>query len=323
MLFLQACANIYSLVEFEVLEPATVSLPEDVNQLIVINRAPLTLDSFDPKDVAGLSQKQLFILDSLIVKSIMRGLLTVLRESPVERFQNPIWLEDRRQDTADLEDLVLTRREVEDICRTSGGDAIVSLESYSMDYEAYVYPFSDTYLTATKYYEISSKIRWKIYLPGSPRPFDSYNIVDTLFFSEIQNGKLIASYTNVQMLSETFYKSGRQYGRYLVPVWSRTSRTLYKGKEEGLKEASKQTDLGNWDQAYGIWKDLTESEDKTTVAKALYNMAIFNELEDKLDTASLLVDKALQYDSLEMISSYKEEIDTRILNRRELYKQVR
>ena len=323
VVLLHGCAGIYNMVEFEVLEPATVSLPEEVNQLIVLNRAPISLNSFEQTDVEGLEQKHLLILDTLIIKSIQRGLLNVFQESPIQRFQNPLWLDDRRQDTALINALLLTRREVDHICAENGGDAILSLESYSMDYKDHLQTFSDSYLTDNKYYEISSVIKWIIYLPGTPRPFDIYTMVDTLYFTEWLDGRLIRSYTAGQMLSEAFYMSGRKYGRYLVPVWTRTSRNLYKGKEEELRKASKLTNKGEWEQAYEIWEVLSKGDDDASAAKALYNMAIFHELEDHLALSSNLANEALERDSLELIRSYKEEIDTRILNQKELLKQVR
>ena len=323
LLLMSGCAGIYSMVEFEVLEPATVSLPEEVNQLIVLNRAPLSMHSFEAKDVEGLEQKHLMILDTLIVKSIQRGLLTVFRESPIERFHFPYWVDVRREDTTNLEAMLLTRREVEDICLENGADAILSLESYSMDYEGHVQTYVDSYLTETAYFEISTIIKWIIYMPGNPRPFDHYTMEDTLYFTEVLDGEILHRYTTALMISESFEKSGRKYGKYLVPVWNRTSRNLYKGKEESLKKASKQTNRGHWDQAYEIWEDLSETEDNTTAAKALYNMAIFHELDDQLDSAGYLVNEALKRDTLDLIRTYKEEIDTRILNQRELIKQVR
>ena len=323
MLFLNSCASIYSVVEFEVLEPATVSLPENVQQLLILNRAPISADAFERKDIQGLEYRELIMLDTLIVKNIQRGLLNVLRESPIERFHRPLWLDDRRKGTKFLEDLVLTRREVEDICRENGGDAILSLESYSMDYERHIkrYPGSD--VTRTAYYEISSIINWSIYLPGSPRPFDSYTMIDTLFFTEVQDGDLIRYYHTSEILTEAFNVSGKKYGRYLVPVWNRATRTLYKGKENALREAARLTNQGNWDSAYIIWEELSDSSDSTAAAKALYNMAVYHELEDQLDQANELIEEALSLDTLEMISSYKEEMETRVLNQRELYKQVR
>ena len=148
-------------------------------------------------------------------------------------------------------------------------------------------------------------------------------MVDTLYFTEIMDGEIIRHFSTSQMLTEAFYKSGRKYGRYLVPIWDNTTRKMYKGKEEELRKASKLTNKGNWDEAYKIWEGLSQNENNNSAAKALYNMAIFHELDDDLQKASSLANEALKRDTLELIRSYKEEIDTRILNQKELIKQVR
>lgn len=323
-MLLHGCASIYSVVEFEVLEPATVSLPEHVQQLIVLNRAPLTLDVFKEEDRDGVSREQLFMLDTLIVNNMSRGLLDVLRQSPIERFHHPYWVTDRRIDTALLDDLILTRREVDNICSEMFADAILSLESYSMDYDVKEIPYPGYQNEVmTRYFEISNIVRWNIYLPGSPRPFDSYTIADTLFFTEVLDGVLMESHSTAAMIRETFYHSGARYGRYLVPVWVRTSRSLYRGREDSLKMAAKQTDLGDWEKAFEMWEDMTASTDSTLVSKAYHNMAVYYELEDNLDSANLFISKAMKYDSLDGVKAYGEELEMRMLNRRELYRQVR
>ena len=90
-----------------------------------------------------------------------------------------------------------------------------------------------------------------------------------------------------------------------------------------MRLASELTSQGEWDRAYEIWERLTDSGDSTMASKALNNMAIYYELEDNLDSASMLLDIALEYDTLEVVRFYKEELDIRILNRDEVLMQVR
>ena len=90
-----------------------------------------------------------------------------------------------------------------------------------------------------------------------------------------------------------------------------------------MRLASKLTSQGEWDRAYKIWEGLTASDDSTVASKALNNMAIYYELEDNLDSASMLLNMALEYDTLEVVRFYKEELDIRILNRDEVLMQVR
>ena len=132
MLGLHGCAGIYNMVEFEVLEPATVSFPVQVKQLIILNRAPFTLFSVHEDNRGDMGFDELLILDTTITNNIFRGLLDVLQQSPIERFHHPYWISERRKDTASLQDLILTRREVESLCDRFAADAIISLELYSI-----------------------------------------------------------------------------------------------------------------------------------------------------------------------------------------------
>jgi hypothetical protein len=322
---LGGCTSIYSVVEFEVLEPATVSFPDQVQQLIFLNRAPLTPDVWNKATREQLDSRQLVILDTLINNNLNRGILDVLRQSPLERFQMPIWLSERRADTLALEDRILTRREVDNICDTIGGDAIISMEYYfvGLNERTEYYTDAPTQIQ-NNYYEVFNRLKWNIHLPGRPTPFDSYETVDTLFFPVIVDGILMGeTVSGLTMVRELFYESGFKYGRYLVPVWNQTSRLLFRGRGDSLKLAAKYTDEGDWESAYFIWKGLTSSTDSTMAAKASHNLAIYYELEDQLDSSSILVDQALALDTLEVVRSYREELDVRLLNRAEILEQVR
>ncbi len=321
---LYGCAGIYSVVDFEVLEPANVSFPDNVNQLLVINRAPVSFKVFSEENRQGMKEEHLVMLDTLISKSLFRGLGNALQQSPIERFHTPMWMSERRADTAMIDDLILTRREVGEICSTFGADAIISLELYTLalDENSFYYD-DDPSSMQTHYYQVSNRVKWIIYLPENPRPFDIYNTVDTLYFTDVLNGQFQIVPGLAEMIREAFFNSGMKYGGYLVPVWSDASRTLFRGREDSLREASRMTDRGDWDQAFGIWRRLIESGDSTLVAKSYNNMAIFYELEDDLDSASVLVERALAYDTLEVIKNYREELDIRLMNRREVLKQVR
>lgn len=323
-LLLQGCAVNYRVVEFEILEPATVEFPPHVKQLIFLNRAPITYDIWAESNQLGMDPRQLVLLDTLMINNLFKGVLEVLRNSPAQKFQMPIWLSDRRTDTTGLENLVLTRREVDNICDTIMGDAIISLEIYTVG----IYQDFDYYQDAPNevlnhYYEVFNSLKWNIHLPGSPRPFDSYTMVDTLFFPVILDGEPVDYVPGVDMLRQLFYNSGYKYGKYLVPLWNKASRILYRGRNDSLKQAIKYTDAGQWDRAYDIWNHLTSHEDSTLVAKAYHNIAVYLELEDKLDSASVMLDRALAHGFLELDTLYREELDIRILNRQDILRQVR
>ena len=329
LLAFSGCAGTYSLVEFEVLEPATIRFPDEVDQLLILNRAPVTFKVLSPENREGLDRKGLLILDTLVSNSVLRGLLHILRNSPVKRYQFPIFMSERRLDTLFQHDLLLTKREVASICERAGTDAVVSLEKYSLELEEH-YDFYDTGedgvadLTDVRnhYYIFSNRIDWAVYLPLNPRPFDEYTTIDTLYFSRISEGVFQGAPSSAEMIRELFYESGLKYGRYLVPVWAHASRTLFRGNGKLLRTAARHTRRGEWDLAFTLWEELGGSGDSTLAAKAFHNMAVYYELEDHLDSASLMIDRALACDSLEMVTFYREEMDIRLMNRREVIKQV-
>lgn len=329
LLVFSGCAGTYSLVEFEVLEPATIRFPDEVDQLLILNRSPVTFKVLSPENREGLERKELWILDTLVSNNVMRGLLYVLRNSPVKRYQFPIFLSERRLDTLFQQDLLLTKREVASLCERAGTDAVVSLERYSLDLEEH-YDFysagddgvADVAVVRNHYYIFSNRIDWAVYLPLNPRPFDEYTTIDTLYFSRISEGVFQGAPSSAEMIRELFYESGLKYGRYLVPVWAHASRTLFKGDGKLLRTAARHTRRGEWEQAFALWDELGESGDSTLAAKAFHNMAVYYELEDQLDSASLMIDRALACDSLEMVIFYREEMDIRLMNRREVVKQV-
>lgn len=323
-LAIHGCAGIYSVVEFEVLEPANVSFPDHVRKLILIDRAPVTLDVFEKQDVEGVDQDELQIIDTIISYNLLRGVYEMFQQSPIERFKDPIFLNENRTDTTAMKDMILTKREVNELCNQYGGDAIVSLEYYTVDLDQ----SSDGDLTMedeillTHYFIVSNEIHWNIYLPESPRPFDSYRTIDTLYFTDILNGAYQPVPDAPGMIRALSRESGRKYGRYLVPVWTQASRLLFRGKNDTLRKASKFTDQGDWESAYELWEKLLNSPDSSIVSRAYHNMAIYYELEDQLDSANMLAGLAVTYDTLEVISNYKEELETRVLNREEILQQI-
>jgi tetratricopeptide (TPR) repeat protein len=323
ILVFHGCAGIYSVVDFEILEPANVNFPDYVHRLIIMDRAPVTLDAFKEEDRGGITPDELYILDTIISYNLIRGVYEMFLQSPAERFSDPAIINERRTDTADMGDLILTKREVASLCQEYGGDAIISLEFYSLDINQTKIPDRpDEEELLTHYYTVSNEIHWNIYLPESPRPFDTYKTIDTIYFTDFLDGFFQPIPDVPGMIRELSLESGRKYGRYLVPVWTLASRQLFKGKGDSLKKASRYTDMGDWDSAFEIWNELIRSQDSTVVARAYHNMAIYYELEDKLESADLLVGMALKYDTLETIRNYKEELETRLLNRKEILEQV-
>ena len=319
-LIIHGCAGIYSTVNFEILEPATVDLPEYVEFIAILNRTPSSFELFERRNVESLSLTQLAVVDTLINHSILRGLNEKLRNSNIPAYRIPLWFNQRRADTVGL-DIPLTKKEVNDFCEEYGCNAIISMEYYKLAVNEFYSYYEGGIDNA--YYQISSDVKWAIYLPEMPRPFNEYTTHDTLYYTIFSEGTYHILEPSSEMVRAAAFESGLSYGGYLVPSWTQITRVLYKGREKVLKETSGYTNKGDWDRAYHTWDSLLTVEDSTLAAKAAYNMAIFHELEDDLDTALIYVQLSQKLDSTDLAESYNEDLEIRILNKKQVLRQVR
>lgn len=316
ILILHGCSVSYQLVEFESLEPSKVNFPEDVRQLLIINRLPVSFTLLDSSDLSKLSRNQVLGLDTMVSKNVFLGLFELLKLSPLECFHWPIWDTERQSDLMVKHDVRLTKREVIDLCARNSADAIVSLESCSMeiDFKGYYW---HGYVLNSPIYQTILKTAWTVYLPQNPRPYHEYASIDSLkdvaFYGKLDFSK---------MIREVSFKSGYNYGKFITPVWKQTRRKLYVNGETKLRRGGRKTGEGDWEKAFEIWNDLSLSGKSNSRAKALYNMAVYYELGDQLDSASFCLDRALSLDTLSMIGEYHEEIDTRLQKQKILLEQV-
>ncbi|MEZ5071975.1 MAG: DUF6340 family protein [Bacteroidales bacterium] len=321
---LGSCAPGYVLVGFQVLEPGNVTLDPGAGPAVIINRAPITFDVMAEENRTGLTEEHLVIIDTVISNSLIRGVQDVLRKSPASQFHYPIFDSERRFDTLGLNDLVLTKREVEEICTQHAGNVLISLEKYTLEVETYedMYPDEPGTLR-THYFQLSGEVTWRVYLPGHPRPYDAYVMSDTMYFSNVVDGRLISERLSPIDMIRLFYKScGEKYARRLVPVWSETLRPVFSDGDKSLRQAARYTNRGDWEQARFLWEGLCLDDDPKTSSRAYHNLAVYYELEDSLDTALIFARKAMALDTMEAFRTYGEELETRVLNRKEILEQL-
>lgn len=89
-----------------------------------------------------------------------------------------------------------------------------------------------------------------------------------------------------------------------------------------IARASAETQDGNWDSSFALWSRLAISGNKTNRAKSLYNMSVYYELEDRLDSAAHLLDQAVLLNDDPLIYSYYLDIHQRLDKKQSILKQV-
>lgn len=311
------------MVSFEVLEPAEITFPDNVSQLLVMHRLPGAHMLMDSVSLSTFGRKHFYGMDTLIAFNIYRGLYSCLQQSPVYSHKWPKWTFEIQTDIQASRNLRLNKREVAELCRKNYADAIVCLESCKLHLrlEDTTYVRGEIY---QPHFRGSLRSHWVVYLPDRPKPFQELDITDTI------DHWIWRKRTNAfEIVRKTAQENGRRFGEKVTPHWENSGRPIYSGSHALLHKASTETDMGNWDKALENWSKLAESGSRYNRAKALYNMAVYYELEDNLDKAANLLDTAaiLQEGSVflkkdTLITYYRGEMHRRIDYRKSILQQV-
>jgi len=317
LFLLPGCMTTYHVVRFEVLEPAEITFPGEVRQLLVMDRLPLAHHLMDSVSMATLGRTDYRGLDTLVSYSIYRGLWDRLQQSPVKSHNWPAWDSERQSDILASKDVKLTKKEVSDLCWANASDAVVCLESVFLKIrlEDTVYVRRQG-IRKPRYKGVLTS-HWAIYLPDHPKPYRERTIKDSLEHWVGAGGMNV-----LDVVRRLSWNHGQHFGEQVTPVWKQTTRKIYSGSHRTLQDATMNTRKGNWDQAFNQWTQLAESGTRIERAKAMYNLAVYYEMEDRLDSAAALMVRASQLHEASLILEYKQEIERRLQNRESIQRQV-
>lgn len=315
---LPACISTYEVVSFEVLEPAEITFPEGVSQLLVLDRLPLAHNLSDSVSLSVLGWKDFHGLDTLMSYNIYLGLYELLHESPADSHQLPMWDSERQSDILASSEVKLSIKEVAELCRKNLADAILSLESCNLKLR-----LEDTTYVRGSLYQPRCRgtltSHWVVYLPDYPKPFRESSITNSMDFWIGPRTRYSNIYDFTKDISN---QNGRRFGEKITPFWKSSSRKIFAGPHHRLMIASEETSDGNWDEAFATWSKLASSGSSANRAKALYNMAVYYELEDRLDSAVNLLDRAVLLNNDSLIRSYQQEMHKRLQKRPSIFYQV-
>ena len=241
------------------LEPASIVLPEGVNQLLILNRLPASYRMIDVAKSKKLSRVQLMLLDTLVSNNVFRGLYDMLRESPLETFHYPIWSIDRQSEVLVDNEAILTKREVTDLCKINYSDVILSLESFFFqgNPQLTISPEGGQYYSYER--QLISKSTWIVYLPQSPKPYNKYEVTDTMLVGAYKDFSPSIDLPSISLIRKMSYRSGQNYGKYVAPSWTNEKRDIYASGKGSLRRGSRFTKEGEWKKANRQWNELSVS----------------------------------------------------------------
>ncbi len=282
---LTACGSI-NYISIDTFNPAEVTYPKGVKRLLIVNNAvPQPSDLGYTYKLSGVVQdtarakadSALFYACSSLGKAIADAPLF----DDVLLYHNTM-----RNDTDYLADKKLSQEEVKTLCEETGTDAIISIDRMLFQMEKDVYAFAEGYTTGTIDIKMSGVLR--SYYPGRDNPLATIYMNDSIFWSE-DAGNLYQLAQVFPTPTEALNDAGSFIGERsvpnFIPHWAKDSRWYYTGMGSQWKQAAAYVTTEKWDEAAVIWKKLYNNSSWSTKAKAASNLALYYEINSKLEEA--------------------------------------
>ena len=313
-----------SYLEIDVLKPAEITLPENVQTLGIIDRSHLYApDTLLADIIDDEPDEDRFQEINVVARESINGLLDVLYNSP--RFS----VKAMDSINLDVDDMAVSLSQYEwdqmlHLCEDSLIDALVALTMIDVYDPVNVNMNIGGEITYT--YKIMTLNSWKLYDPYNQHVIDYFQYVDTIYhYSEEDLFGMV--FTNYQpdrqkYVTEASFYAGQAYGFRITPVWYSETRKFYSWAGEASKKASILASYGSWQSAASIWNIETENSNKKIAAKACYNMALASEVQDNLSMASYWLKKSNLLRPNKSTEYYIEIIKMRMRDRMKLDPQM-
>ena len=319
---LSSCTTSSVLVNVQ--RPADITIPQDIQNVVVVNRSRPSKDNLAGNIIEGLISGEGIGTDRKGAEYCVDGLAKMLNSSERFTLKNIGGIELKGTGTSSFP-IPLAWNEVKSICGSYDGDALLVLETFDSDSRTIIgAPVARTRkVKGIKVKELRYPATLIISVESGWRVYDVNKelIIDENKFTEIKEFKAWGSSPEIAQLNlpskriaikKSGVYSGEQYGFRISPIWVKVNRTYYIGKHNELKNAKQYVKIGDWDTAIEIWMPLTKDEDLKIAARAAFNMALASEINGSLNIA---IDWAKKAQKLGEKKAYNY---INILNRRKM-----
>ncbi|MCF0159388.1 MAG: hypothetical protein HUJ99_01235 [Bacteroidaceae bacterium] len=287
-----------SVLQYDQLSPASVSLPQEIKKVAVVDRVNGVIRSgqnglpVDTKTLSDYLAKQLADAD----------------------YFDDIILCDSDISTLDREETKiapLSQEHVQFLTEDLDVDMLVSIENASASF------LNTLYMPI-----VSVKAIAKIYIPTRSGALRSLAVSDTISWD---NG--FGELTLETMQHDVLAFLSEKLAHQIAPYWEPAERLYYTGGNAGFRDAEFFLKKGDWDQAIQLWEGMLPSAKGTTRLQTLYNLSLAKEMIGDLDGAlqdcEKLVDQSRDDFFMHRLSTdYRSVLKHRIANQQVLNLQM-
>lgn len=322
VLLLTSC-NTINLVTIDVRNPATITFPPDVTNVLIVDNTPVSIKDNNEKKEGD--EPSILTVDSaktILLKSLNQFMNEEKYFSKVETYP---------YHTNGSDDLThLTERKVQSLCNEREADALISLDLFTISgqLESEITGYMGSYrMLGTKLGILVSTYS----KDGTPyrKPIvqlDSLYREESVDWSRVNSSILPLN----DLIVEISVKGADNLTGKFIPSWQQQERWYYSSKSSKMKDAEKLVKTTKWKEAADIWTSLYNNEKNSKKKIRLAsNIALAYEYIDDIDNAQEWIKKA--YDLLPPKSSsdlalqvmaYKSILDRRVKAMPVLHEQL-
>ncbi|MDR2086688.1 MAG: DUF6340 family protein [Dysgonamonadaceae bacterium] len=301
LLTVTACSGIYPLA-IEVLEPAPTALPGKVDHIIVVNNTAPQPNDIGVRRIYNdtLVSNYALDLDSMSLITV-EALCTTIEAAHffdnISLYRHPV-----RKDKEWMTGIPLPETFKDELFDVYDFDAVISIDRLLFALEEEVktnaIELSGNYLSVFVSNKVKAALLCTIYPSEKREPGISFALSDSIVDKNtlVTNALTFLKTLPESLIEELAYRMGEKIASRILPVWTTQERIIYTGSHSRMKEAFSYSRRGKWEQAESLWLDLFDRESRNTgKAKLANNIAIANEMQDKLATAQHWAEKAKEY----------------------------
>lgn len=171
--------------------------------------------------------------------------------------------------------------------------------------------------------EVNTQSEWLIYYADNPYHPYRFTVKDTLYWESYATSR-----TNC--VEEAIWNNAKLAAKQIIPHWISVNRIYYTGFNYIYNSIDDAIEKQDWESAAKHWMDLYNSEKKNTCQKGrmAFNMALFFEMKNDLDTSIMWLGKAIESfteknakSELKLCGLYAKILNKRLSNQKKLNKQ--
>jgi hypothetical protein len=309
-----------------VLQPAPVTLPPDIKNVVVVNRTEVSKKSKIFNVVDKVVSLETPNLDREGSQATVTGLADELKKN--NRFEEVSLLTntDLNTDVPGMFPSPLSWDTVEKYCNENNADALFSLElfdtrsniDYSINKKNIKTPLGNIpSIEQQANMQTFVSAGWRIYDLRGKNILGEAIISRNIIFHGRGINPLLAAKALIdrkEAVKEVGNIAGHAYAFSIMPSWIRVSRDYYVRGNNNFKLATRKARTGNWDGAGKLWEAETNNPKNKIAGRACYNMAIISEINGDIDMAIKWAQKSYENYGIRLALSYVNILKNRKIN---------